>query len=71
MGHIFQKKQNAINICNRAEFIQYFEVAPLMLENVLTFFSHHRTDPSWSLVHNCAYIEMLRNIHTATCATLN
>lgn len=49
-------------MCNRIEYIQYFEVATLMLENVLSFFSHHRTDPSWSLARSCVCIEMLFHI---------
>lgn len=43
--------------------MQNFEVAALMLGKVLSFFSHHRTDPRWSLAHSCVCFEML--FHTS------
>lgn len=46
-------------MCNRIEYTQYFEVATFMLEKVLSFFNHHRRDPSWSLAHSYICTEML------------
>jgi len=47
-------------MCNRTKYIQYFEVATLMIARVLSFFSHHRTDPLHTVVYAlkcCSHIK--------------